>query len=286
MAPYSGVSPAMAKLQTLPLSSNLQSSVDRIRSISVALLRSIASCRRDPATPTRTVLTTIASGPAFAGENEIVAWRPSGGPNISIVTNDEIRLRNAGALTNIGTGAAIGVQDVIYAERFAGSTVRTLIEGGAVPTTGLFRTGVFDASTVGVFESAGLYYGTVNADGTASIDLSKAIYKENEFVGQDGDLTPLFFNVAPLLAKKIEKRLADDPTLDLFLVLAAKNNPNLGDSGLPPLLGLSAAAPTGNSFLSVAGGPFAPRPNNWIVELRFTDQASSVERASIGRSLP
>lgn len=192
-----------------------------------------------------------------------------GGKKLTIVTNDDVTLRNAGAITNIGTGAALGVPDVIYAERFDRNAVLAVLDDGAVPTTGLFRTGIFDASTVGVFKAAGIYLGTVNPDGTASIEMNKPLRRVTEFVGQDGDMTPLFFDQTKKLSKEIEKGLKNN-NKHVFLVLEAKNDPNVGDSGNPPLLGVAANTNSGNSYLSTAGGPFQQRTSDWIVELRFT----------------
>ncbi len=187
---------------------------------------------------------------------------------IDFVTNRNNVLRNAGPLTNIGTGAAIGVPDVVYAERFSNAAVLAQLNGGATLTTGLFRTGVFDASTVGEFQRAGLFYGRVVA-GQAQIDLAAPIRAEAPFVGKDGDSTPFFLEDAELLSINVRDALAADPTLDLFLVLEAKNDFNTGDSGLPPLLGLSTSGAVGNSFLSTAGGPFNTFGLRWVVEMRF-----------------
>lgn len=190
---------------------------------------------------------------------------------VNVVTNTTARLRNAGALTNIGTAAAIGVNDVIYAERFSNAAVLAQLNAGAIMTTGTFRTGVFDASVVGVYKRAGLFLGTLNGDGSASINLAQPLAYETEFVGQDGDSTPFFFDNAGSVSQYVKAQLAANPALDVFLVLEAKNNFNFADDPRPPLLGLQSAAGTGNSFLSVAGGALAPQTTrNWIVELHFT----------------
>ncbi|MEQ1930170.1 MAG: matrixin family metalloprotease [Parvularculaceae bacterium] len=191
--------------------------------------------------------------------------------NVNVVTNNTTRLRNAGALTNIGTAAAIGVSDVVYAERFSNAAVLAQLNGGALMTTGTYRTGVFDASVVGVWKRAGLFLGRVNPDTTASIDLSAPLAAETDFVGQDGDSTPFFFDNAGWVSASVKSQLAADPTLDVFLVLEAKNNFNVADDPRPPLLGLQAAAGTGNSFLSTNGGALTRQTTrNWIVELHFT----------------
>ncbi|MEM9494645.1 MAG: hypothetical protein AAGA09_01480 [Pseudomonadota bacterium] len=190
--------------------------------------------------------------------------------SVDLVTNTDITLRSAGPLTNIGTGAAIGVDDVVYAERFSNEEVLELLDSGALMTTGLFRTGVFDASIVGIFKRASIVLGTVNLDGTATIDLREELDEERRFVGQDSDLTPFFFNAPRGLSRRLARQLRRNPDLDVFLVLEALNNPATGDSGFPPLLGVAVEPPSGNSFLSVDGGPFLPRASNWVVELKFT----------------
>lgn len=209
---------------------------------------------------------------------------------VDIVTNTQVTLRNAGALTNIGTGAAIGQADVVYAERFSNTAVRAQLDAGATLTTALFRTGVFDASLVPAFAEAGVYIGRVNSNGTATL-IEKLFRgkdkgrddRSGDFIGQDSDLAPLFlrsededdyFGDDDEDDASLRSRLAADPTLDLFAVLRAKNPEPVGDSGLPPLLGVQATAAnaaTGNSFLSTNGGPLSRlTATNWIVELRFT----------------
>ncbi len=191
---------------------------------------------------------------------------------VNVVTNVDVTLRNAGAITNIGTGAAIGVNDVIYAERFSNAGVLALLNGGATLTTATFRTGVFDASVVSSWKSAGVYVGRLNGDGTAS--LVSPLFTQANFIGQDGDSTPLFLPNAPTISSNARALLEADPTLDVFAVLEAKNDFPRADDPRPPLLGLQATAvgaSSGQSFLSVNGGPLTVRTNgNWIVELNFT----------------
>lgn len=192
--------------------------------------------------------------------------------NINVITNVDVTLRNAGALTNIGTGAAIGVNDVIYAERFSNASVLALLNGGATLTTATFRTGVFDASVVSSWKSAGVYVGRLNPGGTAT--LGAPLFTMADFIGQDGDSTPLFLPNTGTITRNLRALLRADPTLDVFVVLEAKNDFPRADDPRPPLLGLQATAvgaSTGQSFLSVNGGPLTVRTNaNWIVELKFT----------------
>lgn len=199
--------------------------------------------------------------------------------NINVATNIDVTLRNAGALTNIGTGAAIGVTDVIYAERFTNAEVLALLNSGATMTTATFRTGVFDASVVSSWEKAGVYLGRVDQlDG--SVTLVSPLFKRANFIGQDGDSTPLFIANATTVSANAAAALAADPTLDVFAVLEAKNDFPRADDPRPPLLGLQATAvgaATGRSYLSVNGGQLLPRNNgNWIVELNFTPNVNTL----------
>ena len=197
--------------------------------------------------------------------------------NIDVVTNIDVTLRNAGAITNIGTGAAIGVNDVIYAERFSNASVLALLNSGATMTSATYRTGVFDASVVSVWKRAAVRLGRLNNDGTATLGAN--LFNRNNFIGQDGDSTPLFFSNPTTVSANALAALQADPTLDVFVVLEALNNFPRADDPRPPLLGLQATAvgaATGQSFLSVNGGPLAPRNNgNWIVELNFTPNANT-----------
>ncbi len=219
------------------------------------------------------------SSPALEGAFETnpaqsapVNARAGNVPNINVVTNVDVTLRNAGPLTNIGTGAAIGVNDVIYAERFSNAAVLALLNSGATLTTATFRTGVFDASVVSSWKSVGVYLGRLNGDGTAS--LATPLFTQANFIGQDADSTPFFLPNAPTISNNARALLQADATLDVFAVLEAKNDFPRADDPRPPLLGLQATAvgaSTGQSFLSVAGGPLTVRTNgNWIVELKFT----------------
>lgn len=188
---------------------------------------------------------------------------------VNFITNRDSVLRNAGPRLFSGTGAAIA-PDVTYAERFDNADVLALINDGASPTTGLYRTWVSDASTVPLFESASLQLGRINADGSASLE--QTLREEATFVGQDSDLSPHYYRSPQLLRLQIWEALSADPDLHVFLVLRPVDGLVLGDSELPPLLGFSETDvdPT-KSFLSTNGGPLAARTtSNWLVEMRFT----------------
>lgn len=211
------------------------------------------------------------------GQSAAVNVKVKSQSNINVATNIDVTLRNAGAITNIGTGAAIGVTDVIYAERFAGADVLALLNSGATMTTATYRTGVFDASVVSVWKRASVRLGHLNPDGTATLGATLA--SRNNFVGQDGDSTPFFLPNSTTVSANALAALQADPTLDVFVVLEALNDFPRADDPRPPLLGLqatAAGASSGRSFLSVNGGPLNVRTNqNWIVELNFTPNVNT-----------
>jgi Matrixin len=196
-----------------------------------------------------------------------------------LVTNLESVLRNAGPLNAIGTAAAIGVNDVIYAERFTNAEVLSQMDLGSVVTSAQYQTGVLDASVVPKFKRAGLFLGRINADGTASVDLSKPVAAKSNFIGQDGDLAPLFTSLVQNVSLRL--KLKANPDQDLFVVLEANNEFETGSSGAPPLLGLSTV-PSGRSFFSTAGGPLAPFNASWAIQLNF----SGVRPAPVPTAVP
>jgi hypothetical protein len=124
-----------------------------------------------------------------------------------------------------------------------------------------------DSSVVPIFSEALLTTGTVNADGTASIDLAQPLHRATNFVGQDTDFARLMFNDAAQLGAKIRRAINGREIQNLFLVLRVPTTiPFAGNSGLPPLIGLDGD-PAGNdvpifglSYVSSDGGiTFRPR---------------------------
>jgi len=186
-----------------------------------------------------------------------------------LVTNDEVVFRNSGPIDFIGTGQAIGVNDVIYAERFANADVLGQMDAGSVVTSAQFHTEIIDSAQVPKFKRAGLFLGRVNPDGTAAVDFTNPVFAKNDFVGQDDDLTPVYLFASVSQNLSLRRKLKADPTLDVFLVLEANNEFDTGDSGLPPLLALSLDT-AGGSFFSRARGPLAPFPLGWAIELHFS----------------
>jgi len=200
-------------------------------------------------------------------------------PGIDVVTNRELQLRNAGISDEVA-GEVVGLMDVIYAERFTNAEVLARLTAGSLLTTALFETFTFDASVVPRFKRAGVFLGRLDANGTPVIDLTRPVLAQPDFIGQEFDLAPLYARLPRVQSPALEQRLRADPTLDVFVVLEADNDFVPGPSGLPAfLLGEGVTTPAqrrGRSFLSAGGGPYAPVPRNWSMELRFTVPSGNV----------
>lgn len=212
----------------------------------------------------------------FASRRIEAESEEGGRRNIAFVSNADVRLRNAGTVTNAGTGAVFGAQNVIYAERFSNAAVLAQLRAGATLTTALWDTTVQDASINPTFQRAAIVLGRLGAGGTtADVQLTNTLVERLNFVGQDGDLTPLALTLAQSAA--VQAALEADATLDLFLILEQPNAFVTGPSGIPPLLAIQATAANASSrqsFLSLNGGPFAVQTTrNWATELRFTPAA-------------
>lgn len=199
---------------------------------------------------------------------------------VDFVTNTDAVLAVGANQDFLGSGAVGGSDNVIYAGRFANADVLALLESGHKLTTGLYHTAHVDASFVPVFKKARLALGKVSADGlTADFTESEEFAETEDFVGQDNDLTPQFYRNPIKLSKKLTKQLRKHPDMDLFLLMEVQDGLE-GPTGLDPLIALDAITgaevPTGNSFLSIGGGPFdVQTTRDWIMELRFTDLSAA-----------
>lgn len=206
------------------------------------------------------------------GTSPVISYAAN--PHIDLVTNQEDVMRNAGPIFFIGTGAVVGQDQVIYAERFSGADIAAKIDAGKFVTSGLFWTDIRDSSAIPQFAYAGIYVGEIDGAGNADINLKKPIYVEEDFVGQDQDLAPMFIKSERVVANRLRKELRRNPDADVFLVLAAVDGYTTGPSGAPPRLALdNDGIDPGTSYLSINGGPFVRRTGgtNWVVELRMTE---------------
>ena len=161
-----------------------------------------------------------------------------------------------------------GDAEVERAMAYAFRRLKLVVEPGGEVTSATFQITAYDAVGAPRFERAALALGSLNTDGT--VELIETLAEQAGFTGQDGDLSPFFFNGANGLGRKIENRLRKDPALDLFVVLEALDDPQLRPGGaIPPLLALELGG-TGNSFFATNDDPLAPIGFNWLIQLVLT----------------
>jgi hypothetical protein len=186
---------------------------------------------------------------------------------IDIVTSDSMNINNFGDRTGLGSVAA--APGTLYAVQIPASQITIANPGGGLLIQGVaFDTGVADASVVPVFEKAVLTTGTVNGR-MATIDLAHPLAQKNNFVGQDGDLSPFYFLTPRLLGAAVLKGIERGDIQNLFIVLQVPTTtPFPGVHGLPPLIGLEQRPPNdpsndpSKSFVSNDGGAtFVRVPN-------------------------
>ncbi|MEX2497909.1 MAG: matrixin family metalloprotease [Wenzhouxiangellaceae bacterium] len=200
------------------------------------------------------------------GQAQQLVIRPGSRPVkvIDAVINESIQLQDFVVQSFGGTGAALA-PGTVYAQRFSNADMLSVLEAGAAITSATFQITAFDAVDAPRFERAALALGFVNGDGT--VELVETLTEQSGFIGQDGDLSPFYFNASNGLGRRVENKLRKDPGLDVFVVLEAFDNPDLRPGGaIPPLLALEAAA-SGNSFLATNNGPLASIGFNWLIQL-------------------
>ena len=158
---------------------------------------------------------------------------------IDIVTNDAFNVRNFGARNAIGfINSPAGRY---YAVGIPAAQIAALLPGEDILVhSALFDTFLVDASVVPVFSEALITTGTINPDGSASIDLANPLDDAKIFVGQDGDFSPLFAKRPRQLGQMIRRGIAEGEIENVFLVLRIPTTtPYPGVSGQPPLVGLN-----------------------------------------------
>ena len=198
---------------------------------------------------------------------------------IDIVTSRAFNISNFGNRNFVGfTNAAAGSY---YAVRIPASQIAAINPGEPIVAQSIaFNTFVGDGSVVPRFAEAMLTTGTVNPDGTATVDLAHPLDAVSGFVGQDNDFAQLFLRFPSLLGLVI--RLGVDFGLidNLFLVLRLPTTtPFPGVSALPPLIGLDGGVTTNDvpianlSYISTDGASFTPVPNfNFMFSLILSER--------------
>jgi matrixin len=195
---------------------------------------------------------------------------------IDIVTSDSININNFGDRDTLGIrNAAPGT---LFAVQIPASQITSVNPGGGLLIQGVaFDTGVADASVVPVFAKAALTTGTVNGT-SVFIDLDHPLAEKNNFVGQDGDLTPFYFRAPRAIGAAVLKGIERGEIQNLFIVLQVPTTtPFPGVSGQPPFIGFDGGPPNGQpndapifglSFSSTNGGATWSRNQNF--NIRFS----------------
>lgn len=198
--------------------------------------------------------------------------------DLDMIVDPNLFLRNAGVFAPGGGSADTSVNPflddadtAIFAEQFDGGFVSFLIDIDFEVIGGTFHTFALDASQNPIFASAQLVLGKLDDDG--NVDIVRVLNRQRNFVGQDGDDTPLVVPNPNGVGRRIQSAIARDPDLDVFLLL---ETPTLVDgvSGAPAsLIGVEQDdAPAGTSFLSLNGGPLEPfTEGTFAINLDFTD---------------
>jgi hypothetical protein len=182
---------------------------------------------------------------------------------VDIVTSDSVNINNFGNRNFVGfTALAPGR---MYAVQVPASQITAVNPGGEVLIQGMaFDTFVSNSSVTPTFAKAVLTTGTVNGT-TASINMALPLARKNNFVGQDNDFAPLYFDLPRLLGGVVQLGISKGVIQNLFIVLQVPTTtPFPGVSALPPLIGLDGSgtatglpndAPLfGFSFISDDGG--------------------------------
>ncbi|HEY8460985.1 MAG TPA: matrixin family metalloprotease [Blastocatellia bacterium] len=182
---------------------------------------------------------------------------------IDIVTSDSININNFGNRNFVGfTDLPPGA---LYAVQIPASQISSINPGGEFLIQGVaFDTFSANSSVVPIFAKAVLTTGTVNGT-TATVDLAHPLAQKSGFVGQENDLSPLYFLTPRALGAVVRKGIEKGKIQNLFIVLQIPTTtPFPGVSGLPPFIGLDGSgsvdgqpndAPIfGRSFFSIDGG--------------------------------
>lgn len=188
----------------------------------------------------------------------------------NLVTNVQNEIASFGPTASVGfTGSDPGTY---YAVRIPGAEVTAAAAGGDLWIQSAdFLTYVADASVIPRFAEAVLTTGSVSGT-TATVNLSRPLIRDRKFIGQDFDFAPLYSFDPSRLGDRVLAKIASGEIEDLFLVLRIPTSaPFPGVSGLPPLVGLSTAAPvSGNSYISEDGGATFDQVTNFDFQFRLT----------------
>ena len=94
-----------------------------------------------------------------------------------------------------------------------------------------------------MFPRAALAVGRAAGD-SAVVDLEQPLVEAADFLGQELDFAPLFFDQPGDLAERLREAIDADPTIDFFMVLQLPYTFH-GVHALPPLIGLDIGQEAG-----------------------------------------
>jgi hypothetical protein len=194
----------------------------------------------------------------------VLAGRTTSG--VGIVTNRTIDVTQVGPYNTMSVAALETPEGTVpfryEAVRIPAARYAELTHSRAMPIlAALFLTQPADPSAIQRFPGAMLTTGSVNADGTAAVDLANPLVRIGSFVGRDFQLTPIYFEDSRTLGVRVDGAIARGEVSDLFLVLALPSRPYPGPSNRPPLTGRSCSGVQAtNSFYSTDGATFVPLP--------------------------
>ncbi len=175
------------------------------------------------------------------------------GDHVSDIDYTAVEQINLGAGTVEYAGSFVAPPQRIYAVGVPAADLTAQLDpAGRLPVIGArFFSAMNDTSVVPVFGRALVTSGTVNGS-SISIDLASPILEVDNFVGQDADFSPWYFEEPEDVAEGMVEAV-DDGASHIFLVLQLPSE-FPGFNMLPPLVGLTQAAPTALSFYSDDGG--------------------------------
>jgi hypothetical protein len=197
---------------------------------------------------------------------------------IDFTTDKTVEVKNYGAFAALGDDNAPGGS--YYAVRVSANQLSQAFAQATNHNPSLasafFLTGVKDSSVVPHFAAAMLTTGVVHPDGTATVDVHHALARQNDFVAHNFAFTPLFFNDAHSLTRKVLTRLRHVKGEDLFIVLRLPEGPFPGLHATPPMVGEDAGPANGFSFTSEDGHTFLPTSGaNFLFKLVVNDNPAS-----------
>jgi hypothetical protein len=200
--------------------------------------------------------------------------------NINITTNDVVNINNFGPLDFIGFINPLPA-GFMYAVKVPAEQITAVNPGGPVLIQGVaIDTYPFNNSVVPTFAKVALTTGMVNPDGSATINMAAPLAQATNFVGQDSDFAPLYFNNPSALGQLVQAGIANGSITNLFIVVQVPTTtPFPGIAGQPPLIGLSLTGPRG-SFTSGDNG--ATFQNRTDIDFRFSLVASPAPTATFG----